>query len=72
MCAEIAQKIQTTMKNHEQWRRKCLNLIPSENLTSLQVRAMLGSDFGHRYAWDEPWYGGQKYTIEIEGFAVAA
>ncbi len=70
MCAEIAQKIQTAMKNHEQWRQNCLNLIPSENLTSPQVRAMLGSDFGHRYAWDEPWYGGQKYTIKIEDFAV--
>lgn len=33
---------------------------------------MLGSDFGHRYAWDEPWYGGQKYTEEVERLAVEA
>ena len=31
---------------------------------------MLGSDFGHRYAWDEFWYGGQKYSVEIEEQAV--
>ncbi|MHA2314242.1 MAG: aminotransferase class I/II-fold pyridoxal phosphate-dependent enzyme [Candidatus Hermodarchaeia archaeon] len=72
MCAEFFDKITTTVKTHEHWRSKCLNLIPSENLTSPQVRALLGSDFGHRYAWDEPWYGGQKYSIQIEKYAVAA
>jgi glycine hydroxymethyltransferase len=72
MCAEFFEKISTTVKTHEHWRSKCLNLIPSENLTSLQVRALLGSDFGHRYAWDEPWYGGQKYSVQIEKYAVAA
>jgi glycine hydroxymethyltransferase len=72
MCAEFFNKITTTVRTHEHWRSKCLNLIPSENLTSPQVRALLGSDFGHRYAWDEPWYGGQKYSIQIEKFAVEA
>ncbi len=69
MCAEVAQKIGAIVAKHEEWRRICLNLIPSENLTSSSVRAMLGSDLGHRYAWDEPWYGGQKYTVEIEEVA---
>ncbi len=72
MCAEFAQNIQATVRKHEQWRQKCLNLIPSENLTSPQVRTMLGSDFGHRYAWDEPWYGGQKYSVKIEELAIEA
>ncbi|MHA2405676.1 MAG: aminotransferase class I/II-fold pyridoxal phosphate-dependent enzyme [Candidatus Hermodarchaeia archaeon] len=72
MTTKIAQKIQLTVRKHELWRQKCLNLIPSENLTSPQVRAMLGSDFGHRYAWDEFWYGGQKYSVEIEEQAVEA
>jgi glycine hydroxymethyltransferase len=72
MCAELARKIRTTMKKHEQWRQNCLNLIPSENITSPQVRAMIGSDFGHRYAWDEPWYGGQKFTVKIEHLAIEA
>ena len=66
----MAQNIQSTVRKHELWRQKCLNLIPSENLTSPQVRAMLGSDFGHRYAWDEFWYGGQKYSVAIEEQAV--
>ena len=72
MCAEIAQTVHTTVRKHEQWRQKCLNLIPSENLTSPQVRTMLGSDFGHRYAWDEPWYGGQKYSVKVEELAIDA
>ncbi len=33
---------------------------------------MLASDFGHRYYWDEPWYGGQKFTEQIELLAVEA
>ncbi|MFX1566146.1 MAG: serine hydroxymethyltransferase [Promethearchaeota archaeon] len=72
MCAEIAQEIYSTMRNHEDWRQHCLNLIPSENLTSPQVRTMLASDFGHRYAWDEPWYGGQKYSVKVEEIAIDA
>ncbi len=72
MCAEIAQTIHSIVREHEQWRQNCLNLIPSENLTSPQVRAMLASDFGHRYAWDEPWYGGQKYSRKVEELAIKA
>jgi len=72
MCAELAQKISQAVTTHEAWRQKCLNLIPSENMTSPQVREMLASDFGHRYAWDQPWYGGQKYTIHIEELAIQA
>ena len=72
MCAELAQTILSTTRAHEQWRQLCLNLIPSENLTSPQVRMMLASDFGHRYAWDQTWYGGTKFTLKIEEMAVEA
>lgn len=38
------------MKEQQKWRgEQCLNLVPSENITSPQVRALLASDFAHRY-----------------------
>src|SRR3989475_10873720 len=49
---------------HEDWRlRRTINLIPSENVTSEQVRGILGSDLGHRYTlpWGKEWHG---YVIE--------
>jgi glycine hydroxymethyltransferase len=33
---------------------------------------MLASDFGHRYAWDEPWYGGQKFSVNVEELTINA
>jgi len=69
---------------HDRWRlEECLNLQPSENVTSPQVRRLLASDLGHRYtlpwkgeihgAWVENAYGGTRYLDEIEeageGFA---
>ncbi len=68
----IARKLRETLTEHEKWRRRCLNLIPSENVTSPLVRRMLASDFGHRYYWDEPWYGGQQFTEQVEQLAVEA
>ncbi len=59
-------------KKHEEWRNRCLNLIPSENITSPLVRKMLASDFGHRYYWDEPWYGGQQYSEQLEKTTIEA
>ena len=62
---------------HERWRAdSCLNLQPSENLISPQVKRALGSDLAGRYTL--PWsgeihgatvtnaYGGAKYLDEIE------
>ena len=62
---------------HEDWRlRRTINLIPSENVTSEQVRGILGSDLGHRYTlpWGKEWHGyviensyrGTRYLDEIE------
>jgi len=40
------------MKEQDKWRGKeCINLVPSENVTSPQVRALLASDFAHRYSY---------------------
>lgn len=53
--------------NHRRWReQECLNLIPSENVTSEQVRWLLGSDLGHRYTARDGFYRGTKYTDEVE------
>ncbi len=62
---------------HAQWRmHETLNLIPSENITSPQVRELLASDLGHRYTlmvnstihgvYINNAYGGTKFTDQIE------
>ena len=39
------------VESHERWRfNECINLIPSENITSEAVRRILASDLGHRYS----------------------
>lgn len=67
--------IRRLVEAHEAWRgRACINLQPSENVTSLAVRAILASDLGHRYTLPlrgprgEPGndYGGTRYLDEIE------
>lgn len=65
------------MRAEEKWRAKeCINLVPSENVTSPQVRALLASDFGHRYNLPlneefggvlyENIYRGAKITDDVE------
>lgn len=64
--------IRKLAKMHHKWRSECINLIASENITSLPVRELLASDFSHRYAEGEPFnrlYGGTKYIDLIEDFA---
>jgi glycine hydroxymethyltransferase len=72
MGEDFVLQLRETTKKHEEWRNQCLNLIPSENITSPLVRKMLASDFGHRYYWDEPWYGGQQYSEQVEKTTIAA
>lgn len=72
MSSIIARKLRQATNEHEEWRSRCLNLIPSENITSPLVRQMLASDFGHRYYWDDPWYGGQKYSEQVEHLTIQA
>jgi glycine hydroxymethyltransferase len=65
---------------HEAWRsREALNLQASENVMSAEARALLASDFGHRYTLPEDLvpglaglknaYRGTKYTDAVETLA---
>ncbi|MEK6851500.1 MAG: hypothetical protein AABY30_03065 [Candidatus Thermoplasmatota archaeon] len=69
--------ILSLVDRHERWRAdSCINLQPSENLVSPQVKRALGSDLAGRYTL--PWkgdyhgarldnaYGGTRYLDEIE------
>lgn len=66
-----------SMRAQEKWRvEECLNLLPSENATSPQVRALLSSDFVNRYtlpieaeycgSYLENGYRGTRITTEVE------
>jgi glycine hydroxymethyltransferase len=65
------------MRAQQRWRLEdSINLLPSENVTSPQVRALLSSDFGHRYTLPvnseyageflENGYRGTRITTEVE------
>lgn len=63
MIADILSLVQ----KHEQWRGKqCINLIPSENLMSPQVRTLLSSEIAHRYTAPDQFYMGTRFIDEIE------
>lgn len=65
MIADILSLVQ----KHEQWRGKqCINLIPSENITSPQVRSLLSSELAHRYTAPDHFYMGTHFTDEIEKY----
>ncbi len=69
-------RIADLVGEHEAWRSRCLNLIPSENVTSPAVRAALASDLGHRYTFRvdaylhghviENAYRGTRWTEAVE------
>jgi glycine hydroxymethyltransferase len=66
----VSAELKRTLENHERWRGKqCLNLIPSENVTSPAVQRILGSDLGHRYTAPDHFYLGCKFVDEIEDIA---
>ncbi|MEM2978743.1 MAG: serine hydroxymethyltransferase, partial [Candidatus Hadarchaeales archaeon] len=57
------------LRQHHEWMGRTINLIASENITSLAVREALLTDFQHRYA--EGWpgervYAGCKYIDQVE------
>jgi len=55
------------VKKHERWRQdECLNLIPSENITSPAVRQLMMSDMGHRYTSQDRFYAGTRYIDDME------
>ena len=63
----LSDKIENLCKQHEDWRaKKCINLIPSENIMSRKAKALLSSDFVHRYTSREKYYMGTRFIDEVE------
>jgi glycine hydroxymethyltransferase len=61
--------IEALVKEQNDWRGTCINLIASENVTSRWVRGIMGSNFAHRYAEGHPgerYYQGTEIIDEIE------
>jgi glycine hydroxymethyltransferase len=61
--------VEQLVKEQEEWRSQCLNLIASEQVMSRRARAVMGSDFGHRYAEGHPgerYYQGTEKIDRIE------
>ena len=60
------ERLDRIVRLHQQWRTKeCLNLIPSENHGSPQMRAMFLADLGNRYNAPDRFYKGTKYADEL-------
>lgn len=69
MVTKMIDEILSLTQKHEKWRvKECLNLIPSENITSPAVRSLLSSDFGHRYTSSNKFYFGTYLMDEIEEY----
>ncbi len=61
--------ILASVAKHEKWRgEQCINLIPSENVMSPQVRGLLSSELAHRYTAPDRFYMGTRFIDEIERF----
>ncbi len=64
--------LEALVRDHAAWRRRCINLIASENAISPAVRAQLGTDLVGRYGdyagrdADHRKYFGTPYVREIE------
>ncbi len=79
----LYKRIQGLIEEQERWRKNCINMIASENVTSKAVRDAVASDFGHRYAEGflggrdkeglqifERFYQGTRFFDEIESMAM--
>ncbi len=63
------EKIISLVREHDNWRKQCVNLIASENAMSPACERLYISDLMHRYAEGVPqkrYYQGLKYIDEIE------
>jgi glycine hydroxymethyltransferase len=61
------------LEGEEEREKEGVELIPSENYVSLAVREAMGSVFTNKYSEGYPgkrYYGGQKYTDQIETIAI--
>lgn len=69
MYEKNVERIEELVRQQNEWRSHCINLIASENVMSLRARAVMGSDFTHRYAEGHPgerYYQGTEKIDEIE------
>ena len=65
-------RVESLVDEQENWRRLCVNLIASEQAMSRRARAVMGSDFCHRYAEGHPgerYYQGTEKIDTIESDA---
>jgi len=65
-------RVEAIVREQEEWRSKCINLIASEQSMSRRARAVMGSDFCHRYAEGHPgerYYQGTEKIDTIESDA---
>lgn len=63
--------IEEVVSQQNEWRLSTINLIASENVMSRRARAVMGSDFAHRYAEGHPgerYYQGTDKIDEIESW----
>jgi len=63
--------IEEVVGQQNEWRLNTINLIASENVMSERARAVMGSDFAHRYAEGHPgerYYQGTDKIDEIESW----
>jgi len=70
---KYALEIKEVTKEHHIWMESSINLIASENITSIDVREALASDLSHRYAEGLPCerlYEGCEYIDKIENLAI--
>ncbi len=70
---KYALKIKEVTKEHHKWMENSINLIASENITSIDVREALASDLSHRYAEGLPCerlYEGCEYIDIIENLTI--
>ena len=59
-------RLERTVRQHQEWRTKeCLNLIPSENRGSPQMRSMYLADLGNRYNAPDWLYRRTKLAAEL-------
>jgi glycine hydroxymethyltransferase len=63
----VISDILSLVEKHEKWRGgQCINLIPSENITSPQVRRLLSSEMAHRYTAPDRFYMGTHFVDDVE------
>ncbi len=70
---KLDKDIYDSLVGEEKRQKNGIELIPSENFTSLAVREALASCFTNKYAEGYPgkrFYGGQEFTDQIESLAI--